>query len=238
LKTALRWHRFVERDDVDSVDERLQRAEAGLAELRTRLDQLAAGKFDLITLSTGLNVVDAAGRIRATLRLVEDGLGLAFWSSGGQMMLSISCDDSPRISLYDDAGCIRAVIKSDDSGPLVSLNDQEGNPRLTASVLDDAPRLMLHDQERLRLALAADPCPSLEMRDGNEVTRIGVGLNEGSVPTLGMFDLDGQPRVLVGLDGDQEPAVVFYDQDESIMGMINEAGLELIGLHASQHRGE
>jgi len=223
---------------VENIDERLRRMESDLAELRAKLDQLAAGSFDLITLSTGLSVVDAAGHIRATLRLIEEGLGLAFWSSSGQMMLSISCDDGARISLYDDEGCVRAIIKSDDSGPLISLNDQKENPRLTASILDGAPRLMLHDQEKLRLALAADPYPTLEMRDANEVTRIYLGLNEDSAPTLGMLDDDGQSRVFVALDEDQHPAVVFYDDRANVMGMINEAALEVIGLHASQHTGD
>lgn len=221
------------------IDERIDLLEAELAELRTRFEALTTGTFDLITLTTGLNIVDKTGRIRATFRLIENGMGLALWTAEGKPALSITCDESrARISLDDSNGQVRADFKLDSAGdPVISLNDENGNPRLSASVFGGTPRLMLHEQEQLRFALSADPAPSLEMYDANGDARIGVGLGRKDFPALVLSDMDEQPRIFLSVDEDGDPSIVFYDESGSVIGAINESALELIGLHASQHGG-
>jgi hypothetical protein len=222
-----------------SIDERVSVLEAELNELRTRFEALKSGTFDLITLTTGLNIVDKAGRIRATFRLIEDGLGLALWTAEGKHALSITCDESrARISFDDSKGQIRADIKLDSDGePIISLNDENGDPRLSLSVLGGAPRIMFHDQEELRLALGTDPAPSLEIYDAKGIARVGIGLDQSDFPILVLNDPEEQVRLALGL-GEDDPAIVFYDQFQSVIGMINEPALELMGLHANQQKGD
>ncbi len=223
-----------------SIEERLTHLEAALFELQAKCDSLADGQFDSITLSTGLSIVDQGGLIRATFRLIENGIGLAIWDSNGRIGLSITGDESrTRISLADHNGQIRADIKLGEAGdPILALNDADGNPRLSASVLDGAPRLMLHDEENLRLALGTDPLPSLEMYGADETTRLSMGLGEGDAAGLGLYDTYGQPRVQVAVCEGGDPEVAFYDERQNVVGKINESALEIVGLHASQYRGE
>jgi hypothetical protein len=206
--------------------------------LRAKLEMLAAGAFDLITLTTGLNIVNKEGRIRATFRRIEDGLGLALWTEKGETALSISCgDQGARVSFNDANGKIRMDVKLDGSGdPVLSLNDDSGEPRLTASVLSGVPRIMFHEGEELRLAICADPLPSMEVYDMNGLTRMRSGLGQADSPALVLYDVNEQARIALTVDEEGGPAIVFYDEFQSIVGMINEAALDLIGLHARQHR--
>jgi len=168
----------------------LERVETRLAELEARLAVLETGRFDLLTLSTGIHIVDGDGRLRLAMRLVEGEPAIKLWGSDGQSGMFLGGGaGAPEISLTDASDRIRLkLMLGANSGPTLVLIDEAEVMRLSASVTDDVPRIMLYDAaEGIRLALDVDEEAAIEISDLAERPRIGLrtnGLSDAMICTI------------------------------------------------------
>ena len=106
-------------------------------------DVLRAGRFE---------VVDAAGKVRASLGLGTDGTPLlAVYDAAGKARAGMIMlpDGSPALFLYDAAGKARAgVMVLPDGSPALGLRDAAGKRRAVMMVdRDGSPALDLRDAE-------------------------------------------------------------------------------------------
>jgi len=118
-------------------------------------------------------VVDAAGKPRAVLRVYSDGSpGLAFSDAAGKAraVLGVFSDGSPGLSFSDAAGKARAVLGVlHDGGPSLAFRDAAGKVRAAMHMTEDGnPSLRLEDKNgKPRAVLGAT---SLETTPTAEVT--------------------------------------------------------------------
>jgi hypothetical protein len=165
-----------------------------LSAIEDRIEKLEAGRFDLLTLSTGVHIVDGEGRLRLAARLVEGEPAIKLWSSDGRSGIFLGGGaDAAEINFSDASDRIRLkLMLGADSGPTLVLLDEAGVMRLTASVTDGVPRVMLYDEaETIRLALDVDEEGAIELSDRAERPRIGLRTNGLAEPLVCTIDGEG-----------------------------------------------
>ena len=115
-----------------------------------------------------LVLVDAAGRERAVLRMVEDAPGLVLRDAAGKTRAVLDVDeDGPGLALFDAAGKGCAGLGVHKDGPVLRLFDVDGKTRAGLGVHKSGSGLYLYDESgktRAGLAVNADG-PGLALFD-------------------------------------------------------------------------
>jgi len=179
---------------MEDAEERLARLELEIAEMRASVAELKSGKFDVLKLTTGIQLFDGDSNLRAALMLLNGSPVMKFWSKDTKAGLFMGIGDGePEISLSDSEGNVRlkAKIGSDDE-PMLILSDKIETPRVSLSVIDNTPRLMLHDADHnLRIVLSTYPEPYLQICDEAENPRVLVAFGGGK-PEICILDAKGR----------------------------------------------
>ena len=174
-------------DSLDATNDRL-------SALEDRIGKLEGGRFDLLTLSTGIHIVDGDDRLRLAMRLVEGESAIKLWGSDGRSGIFLGGGaGAAEINFTDASDRIRLkLMLGTDSGPTLVLLDEAGVMRLTASVTDGVPRIMLYDEaEMIRLAFDVDEEGAIELSDRAERPRIGLRTNGLDDPLVCTIDGNG-----------------------------------------------
>lgn len=192
-------------------------------------------------------VVDARGRVRATLGMHPDGspslwlfdeegesrveidllggcpnLTLRDESGEGRAALSLGAGGSPDLALYDDKGEARATLAiHPDGSPILGLYDQKGERRAQLAVLPDgSPSLWLSDGKgelRAGLALLADGSQGLHLYDQKGERRAALAMHPDGSPGLALYDQKGQARAWLGVLRSGSPGLRLFDKDEKVL---------------------
>jgi hypothetical protein len=163
---------------------------ARLAALEARVALLESGRFDLLTLSSGLHIVGEDGRLLLTMLQIEGEPAIKMWSSDRRSGIFLGGDPgAPELNFTDAEERIRLkLMLGPESGPTLALVDEAGTLRLSASVTDGVPRVMLFDSAgTIRLALDVDEESAIELSDRADRPRIALrtkGLDEPLVCTI------------------------------------------------------
>jgi len=126
------------------------------------------------------NVVDAAGRLHASLGVAE---------GGARLQLGVGPDGpivmSGGYQVVDEEGRVRALLGPQDAGQVLTFYDAEG-------------------RERLELGAKGDAAPAaIGLIDGSGTTRASLQLNAQDAAALTFFDGAGQVRLAAGVVGEQ-----------------------------------
>lgn len=176
------------------TEERIQKLQEEIRSLRSDVDMLKTGKFDILKLSGGIQLLGSDAKLRAALMLLEDEPAFALMNKNGNIAMSITLDDGASdIALNDSSGSVRTRIKTDSDGaPMLVMNDTTESPRLSLSVVNGSPRLFLHDKDyKLRIAASLEPVPHIQIYDTADMPRINLSLDEAG-PEICIIDETGQ----------------------------------------------
>jgi len=137
------------------------------------------------------NVVDAAGRLHASLGVAEGRTWLTFFDAEGGARLQLGVGpDGPIVmsggyQVVDEEGRVRALLGPQDAGQVLTFYDAEG-------------------RERLELGAKGDAAPAaIGLIDGSGTTRASLQLNAQDAAALTFFDGAGQVRLAAGVVGEQ-----------------------------------
>jgi len=153
-------------------------------------------------------VLDAAGKVRATVATTEEGaVGLDLLREDGWRGASFALTpDTPRAP----------------GGAALTIYDQRQKTRAALDFLGGAPTLCLRDAYgvmRALVALSPDGEPIVYLRDKDEKRGIMLGLMP-TVPNgeagVSLQDSDGKVRATLGLTAAGEPRLVFRDDAEKV----------------------
>lgn len=164
---------------MSDIEERLARIESKFEQISSELENISNGRFDEISLSKGINLLDDAGNLKFTVRMLNEIPVMRFWGSDGESGIFVSAGDgSPEILLSDDKGRGRLKIKLGEGGrPMLVMMDDQEIPRVSASIIDNVPRIMLNDGRGiLRMVLCADDAPHFQIFDEEKTTRVNISL--------------------------------------------------------------
>jgi len=164
----------------------------------------------------GFQLVDATGRVRATLQL--DGSGnpqLAMWDNRGvdRMLLGVDPDGAVQMDLKGGTTQARTGLAVLADGTVVlHFVDVTGQPRGGLAVQSDgAASVSLvapNGQIRLQLALSADGTPMVVLCDERGAERARLGLGTDGASALWLTAPGGASRVITGQEGDRSLAVL------------------------------
>lgn len=154
--------------------------------------RLGAQGADVVTASQ-VNIVDAAGRLRAVLA-AEDERGLA------------------SLAFYGPDGVPRGVLGAEPDGtPVLLFNNPAGIGRLAASVRNDEAVVTVGDEAARSVLIAwlgGTPVVGLSERGR---TRLQMGLGGSGEPQLSLLNGTGQRGVGLVVGADDAPLMSFYD---------------------------
>jgi hypothetical protein len=160
-------------------------------------DVVQAGRFE---------VVDAAGRVRATLGVsAEEGKArlVLFDAAGkGDAWLEVSPHGSPSLMLFDPIGMGHAALEAVLPGnPNLTLSDAAGQRAVLTVLPNGIPRLVLFDaaeKQRAALEVRPDGSPNLELYDAAWKSRVHLGMQKDGKPSLELADKAGNLRATLG----------------------------------------
>ena len=100
-----------------------------------------------------LRLVDAAGQVRALLKVGDDGTpSFKLVDDHGGVRLAVSIDEAGRAAVETMRdGKVNVTLQTDDRGGRMCLYDAAGNVRIKAEVADqDGPRIEFYNAAGLR----------------------------------------------------------------------------------------
>ncbi len=169
----------------------------------------------------GLDLVNAEGRPRARLEIMENGEPrLAFKDKDGHRLVSLSVEplskkEVPLLAMYDGKDVLRAGLNLDEAGrpnlilrerPLLSLVDMTGDDGIFLSIeRENRPSLLLSKKGKHSAFLG--------LRDNNETA-------------LDFLDEANMKRASLFLDPEGEPSMLLRDKSEKVIWSVtkSEAG--------------
>ncbi len=101
----------------------------------------------LLTTNTGLSLLDAKGRTRASFGLDGDGApGLVLNGDDSRAILNVN-RDGPALTLTGEGGALRAILALANSQPGLALFDREEHERARIGVVDGNGRAFVRDAD-------------------------------------------------------------------------------------------
>jgi hypothetical protein len=132
------------------------------------------GQFRNIT-AQGITIVDEMGKVKIEIGSSEEGAGLRVFNARGQRVVGLG-------------------IAADEGGSGMVVADKEGMPRFGLGMDEGVPSLAMADdagKKVIGLGGSADGY-GLVVMSGNEMERIGVGIDRKGTAGLVLYDHKGQ----------------------------------------------
>jgi len=186
-------------------------------------------------------LVDAEGRLRATLGFGETGgPGITFFDRTGQPRAMLMLHDGQVLGPGDDGVASMLWLSGANAEPAVrigagsnarmlEINDFQGNPRIGlkvgqhgAAFLTRTSLRFLDSTGKERLILGTVPMSVARPADRQQAR--GDQLVMKSSPLLGLFDADGNVRAQVKVWGDGEPSLDLWDAEGAALFSLPNVG--------------
>jgi hypothetical protein len=152
-------------------------------------------------------LVDARGRMRASLEMCADGPALLLYDGNRELRARLGADDDRPSLMLSDEKMVRAELGIITGEPTLVLSDENGEPRAVVISQADGPRILFRDDRgEIRAGLGVDAeGPVLGLRDENGRMRAALGATSPEV-TLA-------PRV----EKRAESSLVLFDEGGTVM---------------------
>lgn len=218
--------------------------------------RLVAQGGDVVTASQ-VNIVDAAGRLRAVLS-GDDALGLTsltFYGPDGATRGTLGMDagGAPGLRFMDAGGAVQLAASVSEVEALVTVGDQRARSAVFGS-FNGTPVVGLSHAGQARMQFELGPAgqPSVSLQGEPSVNLLGqpgqqalsLSVDADGAPFVSLYDAAGAPRILMGAvqgtavvnlgDGIQPRMVLgVTDQGEGSLGFYDADG-ELVRLEGAE----
>jgi len=119
-----------------------------------------------------------------------------------------------RLTLVDDSGRERALLRLLDGGVTLLLTDEAMSWRVLLSAGERGPFLRFYEEEinsRLGIGILRDGFPGLELADADGTARASLSLDAAGRASFALRDKTGVIRASFEVSADGDPSLVFAD---------------------------